>query len=100
MGKNLQRRISISLPASLIEEIDDAAKNDKYSRSEIVALAMRQYLRERRRIELKKEMASGYQNMGSINLSIAEKSFLSDESAYKIYEDFLSESEKCDSKTR
>ncbi|MEE0867377.1 MAG: ribbon-helix-helix protein, CopG family [Clostridia bacterium] len=100
MGKDLQRRISISLPSSLIEEIDDAAKNDKYSRSEIVALAMRQYLRERRRIELKKEMASGYRNMGSINLSIAEKSFLSDECAYKIYEDFLSESEKCDSKTR
>ena len=38
-------------------------------------------------------MKKGYLEMGRINLSLAEDSLLSDESACEIYEEFLSESE-------
>ena len=63
-------------------------------------LAVKQFVSEKRRIELKEQMKRGYLEMGDINLEIAENSLLSDESAYEIYEEFLSESENCDSKTR
>lgn len=100
MKNEAQRKISLTLPDSLLDEVDAFRKLDNQSRSEFVALAMRQYMRERRRIELKEQMKKGYLEMGNINLEIAEDSLLSDESAYKIYEEFLSESEERDSKTR
>ena len=44
---------------------------------------------EIKNIELKTKLKKGYLEMGDINLDIAEKSLLSDESAYEIYEEFL-----------
>ncbi len=100
MKNEAQRKISLTLPDSLVCEVDNLARLDNQTRSEFVALAMKQYMRERRILELKEQMKKGYLEMGNINLKIAEDSLLSDESAYKIYEEFLSESEERDSKTR
>lgn len=100
MEEKAQRTISVTLPDLLVEEVDTLAAADNRSRSEVIRLALRQYVSEKRRIELKEQMKRGYLEMGDINLEIAENSLLSDESAYEIYEEFLSESENCDSKTR
>lgn len=62
--------------------------------SEILKTALKRCTSERKKVEIKEQMKKGYIEMGDINLEIAEKSLLSDESAYEIYEDFLSESEK------
>ena len=100
MEEKAQRTISVTLPDLLVEEVDNLAAADNRSRSEVIKLALGQYVSEKRRIELKEQMKKGYLEMGDINLEIAENSLLSDESAYEIYEEFLSESENCDSKTR
>ena len=100
MEEKAQRTISVTLPDLLVEEVDNLATADNRSRSEVIKLAIRQYVSEKRKIELKEQMKRGYLEMGDINLEIAENSLLSDESAYEIYEEFLSESENCDSKTR
>ncbi len=100
MEGKAHRTISVTLPDLLVEEVDNLATADNRSRSEVIKLALRQYVSEKRRIELKEQMKRGYLEMGDINLEIAENSLLSDESAYEIYEEFLSESENCDSKTR
>lgn len=99
MKEQAQRKISVTLPDSLIEEADMFARTSRQTRSQFIALAMKQYLCEKRRIELKDKMKKGYLEMAEINLDIAEKSFASDESAYKVYEDFLSESDDSDCKT-
>ena len=93
MEKEAQRRISVTLPDFLVEETDTIASSLNRSRSEFIALAVSHYVNEYKKIELKEQMKKGYLEMGRINLSLAESSLLSDESALEIYEDFLSESE-------
>ncbi len=100
MEEKAHRTISVTLPDLLVEEVDNLAAADNRSRSEVIKLAVKKFVSEKRRIELKEQMKRGYLEMGDINLEIAENSLLSDESAYEIYEEFLSESENCDSKTR
>ena len=93
MKSSNQRTISVTLPDFLVEETDRIASSLNRSRSEIVALAVKRYIDETKKIELKEQMKKGYLEMGRINLSLAEDSLLSDESACEIYEEFLSESE-------
>ena len=93
MKSTAQRKISVTLPGFLVEETDRLASSFNRSRSEIVALAIEKYLKETEIIRLREQLKKGYPEMGEINLSLAEDSLLSDESACKIYEDFLSECE-------
>ncbi len=90
MEKKAQRRISVTLPDFLVEETDTIASSLNRSRSEFIALAVKNYISEYKKIE---QMKKGYLKMGEINLSLAESALISDENAFKIYEDFLSESE-------
>ena len=89
MENQAKRKISVTLPDLLLEEVDDLASSLNRSRSELIAAALKQYLKERKSIELKEQLKKGYFEMGDINLSIAENSLLSDECAYKIYEEYL-----------
>lgn len=93
MRSSSGRRISVTLPDLLVEETDKIASSRNRSRSEIIALAVKNYVSEMKKIELKEQMKKGYLEMGEINLNLAEDSLLSDESACEIYEMFLSESE-------
>ena len=85
------RKISVTLPDCLVEEIDKIALTLNRSRSELMALAVKQYVGERKKIELKQQMKKGYLEMGEINLSLAHESLLSDEKACEIYEKYLGE---------
>ena len=89
MESPAQRTISVTLPDLLLEEADMLASSLNRSRSELIAIALKQYLSERKCIELNKQLKKGYLEMGDINLSIAEDSLVSDECAYEIYEEFL-----------
>ena len=89
MESSANRKISVTLPDLLLDEIDTLASSLNRSRSEVVALALKQYLNERKSVELKEQLKKGYLEMGEINLSIANESLLSDECAYEIYEEFL-----------
>ncbi len=66
-----QKKILISLPEALLQEIDAFSKNAKQNRSEFVREAMRCYIKERRRAEINERMKKGYIEMGKINLEIA-----------------------------
>ena len=89
MKGTAQKKISVTLPDLLVTEVDILASSFNRSRSELIALALKRYISETRKIELKEQLKKGYLEMGDINLSIAENSLLSDESAYEIYEEFL-----------
>ena len=89
MKSSVKRKISVTLPDLLLEEVNTLASSLNRSRSELIQAALRQYISEIKRIELKEQLKKGYLEMGDINFSIAENSLLSDESAYEIYEEFL-----------
>jgi CopG family transcriptional regulator/antitoxin EndoAI len=69
------KRIIISLPISLLEEVNDIISVENKNRSEIIREAMRFYLKEKRKSRLREEMRKGYLEMASINELLCQEAF-------------------------
>ncbi|HHV79374.1 MAG TPA: ribbon-helix-helix protein, CopG family [Firmicutes bacterium] len=67
------RRIMVSLPCSLLEQVDGEASHERLNRSELVREALKSYLDQKRRLKLREEMVRGYVEMAEINLELAEQ---------------------------
>ncbi len=80
---NLQntKRIMISLPDYLLQEVDGVVKKENSNRSELIRQAMKLYLMERKRRFLRETMQRGYMEMAKINLHIALEAFQAEEEA-------------------
>lgn len=87
------KRIVVSLPDSLLRQVDVILSKEKKNRSEFIQDAMRLYLRERERIRMREQLKSGYLEMAEINLKIAEMGINEDLKDLMLYEASLSESE-------
>ena len=87
------KKILVSLPDSLLQEVDSIVTVEKINRSELVREAMKLYIRERRRIEMRDKMKKGYQEMAEINLKLAEMCFDADSELQLNYEEKLAECE-------
>ena len=88
------RKILISLPDNLLKEVDSIVAVEKINRSEFVREAMRLYIRERRKLEMRDRMKKGYQEMAEINLRLAEMCFDVDNEQQQNYEERLREMER------
>ncbi len=66
------RRIMISVPAGLLEEVDGIAALEKGNRSEVIRCAVRAYIEERKKRETREWMRRGYIEMAQVNLDWAE----------------------------
>lgn len=66
------KRIMISVPSSLLQEVDGIVAVENGNRSEVIREAVRFYVEERKKRELREAMRRGYIEMGDINLSLAE----------------------------
>lgn len=75
------RRIVISLPDSLLEEVDGMVALEHTNRSELIRQAMQQYLSSRKRRELRDQMKHGYIEMAALNLALAEEGFACEQGA-------------------
>lgn len=73
------KRIMISLPVSLLEEVDGITGQEKTNRSRLIREAMRFYLEERKKSRLREEMRRGYLEMAQINLALAQEAFFYEE---------------------
>jgi CopG family transcriptional regulator/antitoxin EndoAI len=87
------KKILISLPDSLLQEVDSIVMVERTNRSEFVREAMKLYIREKRRIEMRDKMKKGYQEMAEINLKLAEMCFDADTKLQLEYEEKLAECE-------
>ncbi len=87
------KRIMIYLPDSLLREVDNIVSVEKIDRSQFVCRAMRLYIRKRNRIEISAQMRKGYQEMGEINLALAELGLSLDMSSLETYEAEMAECE-------
>lgn len=65
------KRIMISLPDSLLAEVDGMAAAERQNRSEFIREAMKLYIAERKRRLLREQMKRGYLEMAKINLALA-----------------------------
>ena len=85
------RRVLISLPDNLLKEVDTIVSLEKTNRSKFVCDAMKLYLRERHKIEMRDRMKKGYQEMSEINIKLAEICFEADNEQQEKYEERLRE---------
>lgn len=88
------KRIMVSLPDSLLEEVDFIVSMEEKNRSEFIKEAMKLYIREKRKVEICEELKNGYKEMSQINLSLAEMGFEQDMVELDNYEAKLTGSEK------
>ena len=80
------KRVMISLPDTLLEEVDGIAAAEQLNRSEFIREAMKLYIAERKKRKLREEMKRGYIEMAKINLALAMEHHQLESEATKIYE--------------
>jgi len=66
------RKVMISVPDSLLREVDAAVTKQSGSRSELIRTALRMYLDEIRRRKMREALKDGYVEMAALNLQLAE----------------------------
>ncbi len=87
------KKILITLPDSLLREVDSIAEAANISRSKLIRDAMKLYIDTEKKAEIKEKMKKGYQEMGEINLRLAEMCFEADSVQLCRYEEKLAECE-------
>lgn len=85
------KRIMISLPESLLEEVDGLATVERRNRSEFIREAMKLYIAERKRFTIREQMKRGYQEMAHINLALAMEYIDAEIDFQDLFEDKLAE---------
>lgn len=81
LSKSNTKRIMISLPQHLLQEVDGVIQKEKSNRSEFIRQAMHLYLKERKKRTIRETMQKGYMEMAKINLKMASEAFGAEEEA-------------------
>ena len=84
------RRIMISLPHNLLQEVDGVVEMEKRTRSEFIREAMRLYLQERRKKQIREQMQEGYMEMARLNLTLANEAISAENEADRLAEEIVS----------
>lgn len=84
------KRIMISLPQNLLTEVDGIVALEKRTRSEFIREAMRLYLRERKKRQIRERMQRGYLEMARINLDLSREAVYAESEAGRILEELVS----------
>ena len=86
----VSKRIIVTVPESLLCEMDCVTAMESKNRSEIIREAIKFYLGERKRNLMKEQMKKGYLEMAQINLNIAcENTGMDDEALTTCIEKLL-----------
>src|SRR5690606_13515575 len=73
------KRIMITLPKHLLQEVDDLARKENSNRSEMIRQATKLYLQERKHRMIHEMMQRRYMEMAKINLNNAAEAFHAEE---------------------
>jgi CopG family transcriptional regulator / antitoxin EndoAI len=84
------KRIMISLPDNLLDEVDGIVSLEKRTRSEFIREAMRLYLQERKKRQIRETMQKGYLEMARLNLNLANEAREAENEAGLIAEQLVS----------
>lgn len=79
----------ISLPQNLLTEVDGVVAKEQRTRSEFIREAMKLYLQERRKRQIRERMQEGYREMAQLNLTLAKEAFAAENEASRIAEELV-----------
>lgn len=85
------KRIMISIPEQLLEEVDGLVSLEKRNRSEFIREAMKLYVAEKKRRRIRDEMKKGYQEMAQINLKLAAEHYEIENEVQNYFEERIAE---------
>ncbi|MDR3270757.1 MAG: ribbon-helix-helix protein, CopG family [Peptococcaceae bacterium] len=80
------KRIMISLPQSLLEEVDGIVTLENRNRSDFIREAIDEIIHERRKRGIREQMRKGYLEMAQLNLEICRELFTVEEETRKHFE--------------
>ncbi|MDD2421682.1 MAG: ribbon-helix-helix protein, CopG family [Heliobacteriaceae bacterium] len=80
------KRIQVSLPQSLLSELDRILLTENMNRSQLIREAVNLYMVEHKRKVLRDQMRQGYIEMARINLELAMEGFAAEVDAELLYE--------------
>lgn len=92
MSKN--KKILLTLPEDLLSEIDKLIDSASISRSEFIRDGIRFYIQNQKKENIRKALQKGYEEVGMVNLQIAEECLMADNLQLENYLEMLSECEK------
>ncbi|NLA26288.1 MAG: ribbon-helix-helix protein, CopG family [Firmicutes bacterium] len=84
------KRIMISLPQNLLTEVDGIVALENRTRSEFIREAMKLYLQERKKRQIRERMQRGYLDMARINLALSKEAIYAESEAGRIIEELVS----------
>ena len=87
------RKIIVTMPDSLLDDLDSFAQCDGISRNEMIGKAMNEYISGRKRKKLREQLKKGYEEMAAINIEWAKNCLEADNECQFEYEEKLSECE-------
>lgn len=84
------KRIMISLPQNLLREVDGVVELERKTRSEFIREAMKQYLQEREKRQIRERLQEGYMEMARLNLYLANEALNAENEAGRLAEEMVS----------
>jgi len=81
----------ISIPENLLKEVDGLADREKRNRSEFIREAMKLYISEQEKRNIREQMKKGYQEMAQINLCLAAENYDAENEVQEYFEEKLAE---------
>jgi len=67
------RRITVSVPDILLQEVDGLVAMERSQRNALILEAVRFYVDERKKRDIRDQLMRGYLEMAGLNLSLAEE---------------------------
>ncbi len=87
------KEVLISLPHNLIEELDFYVQRDRSDRNDLIKEAMKLYLREQKKQEVRDKLRAGYLEMARLNQELADEAICCECRTFFYYEESLAECE-------
>lgn len=87
------KKVMISLPHNLLEEVDGFVQKGSGNRSQFIREAMKLYLKEKKRQEIRERLRNGYIEMSELNSKLADEGLKCDARTICYYENSLAECE-------
>ena len=93
-----RRKVSIEISECLLEEMEQYCKNNNLKQNNFVNQAIKFYLKEMKKEEVRNHLRDGYKKMAGLNQQLADEGLSSECYSYLCYEQRLVECEKIESK--
>ncbi|WP_425542240.1 antitoxin [Salinibacillus aidingensis] len=84
------QEIVVKLPQQMVEELDNLRKYEDCDRNDLICQAMKMYLHDKKKRDIRETMRRGYVEMANINLNIASEAFQAEEEAETTLERLVS----------